>query len=64
MRYFDYLSEFAKYDGILPNLFTEISTSKVRAMASMHYIITSHTVVMQSCSQFGAHVAWHILIML
>ena len=28
MRFFDYLSEFKKVDGIMSNLFTEISTSK------------------------------------
>lgn len=26
LRFFDYLSDFGKFDGIMPNIFTEIST--------------------------------------
>lgn len=26
LRFFDHLSDFGKFDGIMPNIFTEIST--------------------------------------
>ncbi len=29
MRFFEYLGDFGKFEGMTPNLFTEISTSKV-----------------------------------
>lgn len=40
VRYFDYLDGFAQFNGILPNLFTEISTSKERSFPCVDFVDT------------------------
>uniref|UniRef100_A0A6T8UFK0 Dynamin N-terminal domain-containing protein n=1 Tax=Chlamydomonas leiostraca TaxID=1034604 RepID=A0A6T8UFK0_9CHLO len=40
MRYFDFLSGFTKFEGIIPNLFTEISTSKEKNFLCVDFIDT------------------------
>lgn len=40
IRYFDYLEDFGNFQGLLPNLFTEISTSKERSFACVDFVDT------------------------
>ena len=39
-RYFDYLEDFASFNGILPNLFTEVSTSTERSFNAVDFVDT------------------------
>lgn len=39
-RYFDYLEDFGQFEGLLPNLFTEISTSKERSFSCVDFVDT------------------------
>ncbi len=38
IRYFDHLQDFAAFDGVLPNLFTEVSTSLERSFAAVDFV--------------------------
>lgn len=40
IRYFDYLEDFGQFGGLLPNLFTEISTSKERSFSCVDFVDT------------------------
>jgi hypothetical protein len=40
VRYFDYLEDFASFDGILPNLFTEVSNSTERSFNAVDFVDT------------------------
>lgn len=40
LRFFDFLSGFTKFDGIVPNLFTEITTSKEKNFLCVDFIDT------------------------
>lgn len=40
IRYFDYLEDFGHFEGLLPNLFTEISTSKERSFSCVDFVDT------------------------
>eukprot|EP00775_Hariotina_reticulata_P011958 gene11958-12101_t len=40
IRYFDYLEDLGSFTGLLPNLFTEISTSKDRSFSCVDFVDT------------------------
>eukprot|EP00878_Enallax_costatus_P020822 GHUV01022023.1.p1 GENE.GHUV01022023.1~~GHUV01022023.1.p1 ORF type:complete len:290 (+),score=59.12 GHUV01022023.1:990-1859(+) len=40
IRYFDYLEDFGQFEGLLPNLFTEISTSKEQSFSCVDFVDT------------------------
>lgn len=40
IRYFDYLEDFGHFEGLLPNLFTEITTSKERSFSCVDFVDT------------------------
>jgi hypothetical protein len=40
IRYFDYLEDLGGFEGLLPNLFTEITTSKERSFACVDFVDT------------------------
>ena len=40
MRFFDYLEDFAAYQGLLPNLFTEVTTSSERSFGAVDFVDT------------------------
>jgi hypothetical protein len=40
IRYFDYLEDLGGFEGLLPNLFTEVTTSKERSFACVDFVDT------------------------
>ncbi len=40
LRYYDHLQAFGEHEGLLPNLFTEISTSKERSFTCVDFVDT------------------------